>query len=132
MHQGVDPAICAFLQSNRARSGDRRRSVERQGRSCGSARAPFALVEAGTEPADGMLDWCILLMRPAGARCRRCRGLVRKPHQRPCRPLSASVFRPGTPFGKTIVIGKADLAQGRIALRNADAETKLGAAATPS
>jgi cytochrome c553 len=38
---------------------------------------------SGNRAGAGQLDCCISLIRPAGASRGRCRGLVRKPHQRP-------------------------------------------------
>jgi hypothetical protein len=63
-----------------AMDGDR---CGRQGRSYDSAHAPSQIAAAATEPVDDALGWCILLMRAAGARFGRCRGLFREPQQRP-------------------------------------------------
>jgi cytochrome c553 len=49
---------------------------------------------SGNRAGAGQLDCCISLIRPAGASRGRCRGLVRKPHQRPL-PFAGERFQAG-------------------------------------
>ena len=73
----------------------------RQGRSYDRTHTPSQIAAAATAPVDGAVGLCILLMRAADARYGRCPDLFRESRQHAA-PLSASSFRSGISFAKTI------------------------------